>query len=464
MTVEGETTDKTRDRNRISVFLVILTGTLLGTFLTWRFNPGFMSADSLTQYRQAIGLQPLNDAHPVVMVYVWRALLDIFDFPGAMLAFHQTLYWSALVLLVIQVAHSLYRRLLLLVFIGFWPPLVIMSLHIWKDVGMMSALALCAVAILGYARTAHWKWFLLSLPALFYAVAVRINGFIPGMILLLCLSYFLARQYGFSSWRTAGITALLSLGIALGQLSVMGMINTGVQRIHGMGTLLVWDMAAISVAESRYLLPPYLPKVTAKMPVLADLNEKYTPLVNTPIYEVVSPYLDERYHSPLIKDWLTLVTAHPEDYLTHRQAVFTALLGLTEGAVYSAYQPGIRKNRLGLEFVSLSHADLQRNLSLFARLSASPVYRPWLYVLLEAGIFLAAGYRYVRRRGARHYNLLAATISLSGLANAASLFFIATAADFRYMSWSIFAALIAMSILVADVCHKRKIVCSVDKK
>ncbi|TNH42340.1 MULTISPECIES: hypothetical protein [Photorhabdus] len=65
----------------------------------------------------------------------------------------------------------------------------------------------------------------------------------------------------------------------------MGMINTGVQRIYGLGTLFVWDMAAISVAENRYLLPPYLPKVTTETPVLADLKEKYTPRVNTPVHE-----------------------------------------------------------------------------------------------------------------------------------------------------------------------------------
>lgn len=455
MASAGEEINRRDKSNKINLFLVIFAAALCGIFLTLRFNPGLMSADSLTQYRQVIGVQPLNDAHPVVMVYWWRTLLDVFGFPGVMLAFHQLVYWSALVLLVVQITPSLYRRLLLLLLMGLWPPMTMMSLHIWKDVGMMCALALCAAAILAYARKAHWGWFLTALFALFYAIAVRINGFIPGMILLLCLCYFLARQYRLSSWRTTGITVLLSLSMALGQGAIMGMVNTGVQRIYGLGTLLVWDMVAISVAEDQNLLPPYLPAKIAGTDILASLKEKYTPLVNTPIYEVVSPYLDERYHTPLIKDWLTRVTAHPEDYLTHRLHVFSALLGLTGNTVYSAYQPGIRKNRLGLQFVSLSPADLQRDLTLFTLLTTLPIYRTWPYVLLGAGIFLTASFRLVRRWGTLRSNLLAATISLSGLANTASLFFIATAADFRYMIWSIFSAIIATVILLADTCHKR---------
>jgi hypothetical protein len=455
MAFAGEDINQRDKSKKINFFLVVGVAALCAIFLTIQFNPGFMSDDSLTQYRQVIGAQSLNDAHPVVMVYWWRTLLDVFGFPGVMLAFHQLMYWSALVLLVVQITPVLYRRLLLLVMMGFWPPMLMMSLHIWKDVGMMSALALCAAAVLAYARKPHWGWFLMALLALFYAVAVRINGFIPGIILLLCLCYFLARQYRLSSWRTAGITILLSLGIALGQWSIMGMINAGVQRIYGMGTLLVWDMAAISVAENQNLLPPYLPEKIPGTDVLTGLQEKYTPLVNTPIYEVVSPYLDEQYHAQLRKDWLTLVVTHPQDYLAHRFHVFTALLGLTDGAVYSAYQPGIRKNWLGVQFVSLSQEDLKRDLALFATLAASPVYRVWSYVLLGLGVFLVASFRLVRRWGTLRGNLLAATVSLSGLVNAASLFFIATAADFRYMIWSIFSAIIAMVILLADLRNKR---------
>ncbi|WP_411703743.1 hypothetical protein [Edaphovirga cremea] len=103
----------------------------------------------------------------------------------------------------------------------------------------------------------------------------------------------------------------------------------------------------------------------------------------------------------------------------------------------------------------MSQEDLQRDLALFATLAASPVYRVWSYVLLGLGVFLVASFRLVRRWGTLRGNLLAATVSLSGLANAASLFFIATAADFRYMIWSIFSAIIAMVILLADLRNKR---------
>lgn len=423
---------------------------LLAFVFTYQFFPGFMSFDSLQQFRQTLGLLELNDAHPVIMVYLWRLLLEVHNHAGMLLAFHQVLYWFGIALFSCLAAQRLSLRLLLLLVIGLCPPLIILSLHLWKDVGMMSALAIAAALLLGYVRRPHWAWLTAAALALFFAVAVRVNGFIPAMPLLLLLCYFGASRLGRSHWQTAGLTIAGVICLSLVHGAAMGLINTNAKKSYGLGTLVVWDMVSISLAENEDLLPDYVYRSTTEdiLPALAAANSTEA---NYPSYAVVSPYPPERFQKQLIKDWLDLILAHPGAYLSHRGHVLGVLLGVLDREIYYPYHPGIDENEFNIWFTNMDYDELKGYFRLFDKLAASPLYRPWIYGLLAVIVVLIAWIRLLKRRGGDHANILAITVATSGLASAASLLVIATAADYRYITWTILAALLSAVILGADL-------------
>jgi len=433
---------------RTNLFIVSLLALSCCIFFSWYFNPGFMSVDSLSQYRQAAGLQSINDAHPVIMVYLWRGLLNITGFIGSMLLFHQFIYWLSLLLLVTQLTRSLAARLIFLLVIGLWPPLIITSLHVWKDVGMMSALVLCVAALLGYSNHAHWGWITVALIALLYAISVRINGFIPGVILLLFLSFHFSKKLTQSFGRLWALTLTYTFIALIAMGAITSLIKHKTVRIYSTGTLLIWDMASISIAENKNLLPDYLPRINPQRDMFSYLQERYSPNVNTTTFEVVSPYIEKKEQSALFHDWLTLVLAHPGDYLQHRLYVFTRLLGADREPVYNPYQPGNRAEYMGITFTHISTEDVRKLLNIFDTFTSSIIYRAWLYTLLAIIVLLISVRRVLNRDDPKGRCELAIAVSLSGLVNTASLFFIATAADFRYMVWSLCSALIATLILL----------------
>src|SRR5690606_24520237 len=230
-----------------------------------------MSFDSLQQFRQVLGLQELNDAHPVIMVYLWRLLLGLHNHAGILLAFNQTLYWFSIALFACLAVRHLAARLLLLLVIGLCPPILILSLHLWKDVLMMCFLAIATTTLLGYIRRPNWAWLIATVLALFFAVAVRVNGFIPALPLLLLACYFAARRFSDTKWKTAGLTIACISCVCLAHGAVMGVVNANAKKTYGLGTLIVWDMVAISLTEEEDLLPKYLPLRTEEniLPALA---------------------------------------------------------------------------------------------------------------------------------------------------------------------------------------------------
>ena len=133
--------------NIMSSALPAILSLIIGSSLTFIFFPGLMSYDSVYQYQQAIFIQPVTDAHPAIMVFLWRALLSVYNNSGMLLIFHQIIYWLSITLFAFMVSDRLLVRVLTILGIGLLPPLAIHSIHLWKDVGMMSCFALAISAL-----------------------------------------------------------------------------------------------------------------------------------------------------------------------------------------------------------------------------------------------------------------------------------------------------------------------------
>jgi hypothetical protein len=441
---------KTANNSWGGIYPVMALALLCASGFSYVFFPGFMSFDSLQQFRQVSGFVELSDAHPVVMVYLWRMLLAIYNHAGILLIFYQLLYWCTIALFSYLVARRLAVQLVLLISIGLCPPLIIMSLHLWKDVGMMCALAISVVALLGYTRYAHFSWLILSVLALFFAVAVRINGFIPALPLIFLTCYLGAKILRKGRLQTIGLTATGIFSIYLIFIISMNIVNSNARKSYGIGTLIVWDIVSISLAENEDLLPKYLHRIKSDN-IISDLSVANSTEANYPSFSVISAYPPESFQRELIKDWFELILLHPGAYLRHRTHVMSVLLGLSNKDIYYPYHPGIDENEFGIRFENINNEDLRRYFNLFDKFSSSFIYRPWIYASLALIVFIVSCVRIFKRRGSSQANLLASMVAFSGLASAGSLLIIATAADYRYISWTILAAIMAAVLLSNDI-------------
>lgn len=421
---------------------------LLASIFSYQIFPGFISYDSMLQFQQTLGLSELHDAHPVLMVYLWRVLLHAYDHIGVMLIFHQLLYWASIGLFACLVSSRTLVRVLILLLIGLCPPLAILSLHLWKDVGMVIALALAVTLLLGYVRRPHWAWLVGAAMALFFAVAVRVNGFIPAMPLLMVLCYFAARRLARSRLQVFGLTVAAMLALMVAHQLAMGWINAKAQRTYGMGTLVVWDMVSISLAEKKDLLPAYLERRIQgeTIPLLEKYNSKEG---NNGSFEVVSPVPPKEFQKQLVKDWLALIKEYPAAYLHHRAHVLAVLLGVLDRPIYYPYHRGIENNDLNIRFTYLTPEKQEKYFRVFDMLADSIFYRPWVYCVLSLITAAAAGLMLLRKKGNQNLNLLILTTALSGLLSTLSLLVIATAADHRYISWVIFSGLMTSCMVCA---------------
>lgn len=441
-------------RGKLAVGLLAL---LAASAVSLIFAPGFMSFDSLSQYRQALGIQALESAHPVVMVYLWSVLKKLTGTPSALLVFHQLLYWGALALFVCLAVRALWLRVVLLLMLGGWPPLAITSIHIWKDVGMMSALALATGCVLAYARRPAMRWVVGTLLALFYASAVRVNGLIPAVFLLAMLAYLVLARRGFRGVKLVAVGAGAMVGLLAIHLALMSALNAPARKVIGFGTLAVWDIASVSLAEGKNLLPPYLEK-TGSGDLMADIRAKNSRDANYPLFEVISPYPPAVYESDLRRDWLRVAFTYPQAYLQHRAHVFALISGVyLNRPIYYPFHPGIDTNDLGLQMSNLPPKFLSGALYVFDAMSRWVIYRPWLYMVLAVVVIAFALARLWRRpaREAGHAYAIAGLVAASGLVNGLAMFLFATAADFRYMTWTIFAALLGTVLAAATWCQER---------
>lgn len=427
------------------------TGLLLTGFLALAmaastsliFFPGFMSFDSLQQYRQAVGQLPLADAHPTAMTLLWRSLMWIYPNPGTLLIFHQLIYWSAVAIFAIAVARRLWARLLIVVILGLWPPIFINSLHLWKDVGMLACYMLAVAALVADKRFPHIGWIVTAALALVYGTAVRHNAIlalIPLTVLLASRVTWRSDQFRKRQWRAH--VSIIAVMVAT-WFGANAITNMHANHVGGLGTILVWDMVAVSIAEGRDLIPAYMPKAEGE--IMPQLEQTFSPNANYHSYSVVSPY-PPNGTIPLLTDWLRLVVDHPIPYFLHRSQLFATILGLRE-QVYYPFHPGIDENEFGaklLNFQDVSRRDLILTLESIA---TWPIYRFFPYFIILAALSVWLVVKYFRRKVLISSERDALLVAISGLAICIPLFVLAPAADYRFILWPITSSMLALIIV-----------------
>jgi len=224
----------------LDVLAVALPLAVIFGILGRLFWPGYFSQDSVQQLTQAIGLAPLEDAHPVSMALLMRFFTDTDSGFLGYFAFQLSL----VVILVCAVTMIAFRWLLpplprfrrgsmsaFAVAIALLPPSGLLNLVVWKDVPATWLLTTQAFAVAAFAQamidrlyTLRTFSFLLIVALLSGAAAVhfRHNAFLVAYTLMGVLALFA----GHDLWTTNQDVIKKLTVVAAGAVLLVGIIHT----------------------------------------------------------------------------------------------------------------------------------------------------------------------------------------------------------------------------------------------
>lgn len=424
-------------------WLAVLIGISVTLLL---FYPGYMSWDSAYQWWQVRhGL--INPAHPPIMVLIWQCTNALLPGPGGYFIFQTCLYWCALGLFVSALNLRPWLKLLVVLGLGFWPPLWGLSLHLWKDIGTVSFFCLAAACLAQDYHRPHQLWRLSALLCVVLGCLYRYNALSAGVFFII---YIVHRDFSFR----CSVSKRRKIKVAVISLTVLG----GIQLILMSPTYLLnlkseplwplqaqWDIAAVSVYENKLLFPPgwTSPKLT-----MAVLKRDFDPSVNVPIFNssliYVNPYysMSDHDYAVLKKTWLWLPIEHPHAYWQHRWYVTQNLLGWRQDSRHPnfVFAPGIvpYKDNPTLVVTQAPAANFVQ--AALLALIETPLFFGWIYVLLA--LFVTAW-------AWRKKCSLAIALSLSALGFVMPLILLAPSCDFRYLAWLLQGSLLALLALFA---------------
>ncbi len=426
---------------------------LTGNFIA--FYPGFLSEDSIDQYRQAL-THTYSDGHPPAMALLWHYLNYIWQGPQVMLLFQLLLYWTSFYIMTAWINQMRVTGVIFITVLFLLPFVQNYAGYIIKDVQMALSWLLAVTIILN----SHYKKRLLTkyeasvcILLLFYGSAVRINA-LPGVVpLILLWAYFVDIP---STFKRLVYTGLITIAYLICILGINRVVDT--QKSYYVTKLYMHDILGIFVQTDKVYFPA---AVTDYYKFdLKKLKERYTPATidqiwlvpeNQQVFPPVNQTLDEETYSK----WRIAIASYPSSYLKHRWDGFLHFLRVRKraGIVYYTYYPWIIDNAYGFKhtpnIITKAYLRIQEK-------SVGAFYmRPWFFATMTL-LIICAGLVAYKKHKTIQPGLL---ISLSALCYLLPQFFIFQVDnDFRYSYWNCWACLISALTLFLDQWRKRQIV------
>lgn len=417
-----------------------LAAAALGIAATWwLFYPGWMSIDSATQYQQALTGR-YDDVHPPLLAWLWRQADRIWPGPGGLFVALTATSWLALASVATRLAPG-WRGALGTLAIGGMPPVLLIAAHLWKDVALSASLLGATAAILAYRLAGHRAGSGFAVVCLAAAVAFRHNAWPAALPLVAWLAWPRTTDERWT-WRRALAAAGLAVGLAL----VPGIVSRALDAAprDAWSAVALWDLGAVSIATGTVLIPP---SVRAPDLSVADLEAGYKDWANPPLF--AGNQIRLGFHAPYSAEdrravreaWLAMIREHPGAYLAHRARVTRHLLlgPPPEAPRELVYVP---ERILPPEAtVALPALDRPRDRAIVAvaeSLRVTPLFAGATWLLLALLAALAAWRTRVAEPGRA-----ALALAASSWAYAAPLALATGSAEFRYLHWSVIAALLA---------------------
>jgi hypothetical protein len=408
------------------------------------FYPGYMSPDSITQLEQA-RRGVYSDWHPPLMAWLW-GLFDRIVGPGAMLLLHSLLFWGSLAALAWQRFPKRWAAGIVILAIGFFPPIFALLGTVWKDVSLAATLLTAFVVLLRAHRRPSWVSLLAVPLLLLYAVSVRHNAVtavVPFAVWAASIAVRLTRLRAARAWIATSVAAVVLLACLLATRAIIEAALTSM-KLYTVQALFVHDLTAISIATGRNQLPLFVQQDNPL--TIPELQRIYTPdtivhlLCCDTTMRRLNAISDGRQVTVLRAAWLEALTAHPGPYLRHRWDIARQSLGWRRPTVCLPYHSGIDENSLGLVF--RSNALNRYVMEGMKRVRDSLLFRGWVYLSLSL-VGLAWALAMWRRRP----NVPFLALTSSAVLYFLPYFFVATACDFRLLWWGVVAVLVSPLVL-----------------
>jgi hypothetical protein len=431
---------------------------LLGTLAI--FYPGVLPRDGVGMYNAVVNGFRV-DTRPPLFVDVWRLTDVLVCGSGGIFALHVALYWSGVLALSTALASGSLARLLLVLSLGFLPPVFGRLPSVSVDNALLAAWSLGAAVLLHRDLRAHTgvRRRLLSLAAcslLAYGALMRHNAITGVVPLLWLLVTPLEASHGRARRRSWVLTLVLVLLLALGVQA----LNRTATRAYAWAVTPLWDLAAVSVRSGEILVPRFLMRDPSARDELQALERHYSPwsamglfFADGGLLEVPTDSVEAR---GLLTAWRAAIAAHPGEYVWHRSRVVSILLAVDGSPLdplfleHSAESPEMARCK-GPWPVRFEASPATRAIrGALHALTRTPLYWTWLWAL-AAITAVAAGVRVGGVRGR-----FASAIAASGLCYVAPLAVIAPAAEFRYTLWLHAASAIAIVLLATAIVERRR--------
>ena len=412
--------------------------------------PGQYPYDAVNQLWQA-RTGHLGDGSPVTMTALWSLLLRLTGDPGALFLVNVALFWIGLALCVAVVEARLLSRIALLIVIGFSPLALVQMGHVLTDAHLAAAMML-ATGFAAWGSIAGKRAALVACGALLvYAGCIRMNA-------ITATAPFAFAMAAFGRVRTTGRALLSGLVAALCIVVCTAALAFALDRslvkwhITAWPTLVLWDLAAISVASDRLLLPAFTHGDGLTVEEL-ERTRAFDEAVNVPLFQRSQSGVNDGYGRPytpvqkreLLAAWLAAVRTYPAAYLHHRLRTFGLLIGTHEKLPGFAYIHGRIQYKDNPALPDMLAPRAQEALyRLAARLEPGWVFAALPYLVLSMAACVAGWMRRDRTAG-----VLAVSVAGSTLVYAVAYVVLAPAAELRYLTWPIVAAPLALTFALS---------------
>lgn len=426
------------------VFVVVL-----GVSLT--YWPGHMSADSLVQVSQ-VRAGRFNDMHSPLLLSLWHVIWTIVPGTWYVLAGCAAVFVAALSALL-RAAFAPVAATLMGAALTISPMLLGFLGVIGRDTWFM-ALTTAAFGALMVAVGQNGRRQVVTLGIgatfAFLAMAARQNGipvlFVFVFTVLVAVPIGRTRFGTPAAWRRA-LLASTGLTILVWTVHLGGVkLIIKPQPTHPEQSVMLYDTVQISVRERTMLVPAELyPAQDLELLIrhasVTNLEANLRPPVDLPFPMSVD-------QARILKDrWWKGVRDHPRTYLQARAALWCEQVGWC-APVRWVQHPGIDPNPWGYRptFPGLEHLA-NRYVASFAanpNLDGGPLFKVWVYLLVNVGGLIYLGHRDARRR-------VLGGLALAAILYEATILLAAPESQYRFSLLVVAAGLIVGLTAIRDV-------------
>ncbi len=383
------------------------------------------------------------------MAMLWQLTDRVIPGPGGMFLAQQGLLWAALAGFAAALPCRTGYRVLVVLVLGFWPPVFGVSAYLWKDVWTLGGFAAATALLVSELEHPSRRRLAAALAFLVLACSFRHNAITGAVPLVLWTVHRWPRQGTPGVAKTAVLTLLVSAGVwAASKLPELDPRVKPVDSVWSVVTL--WDAAAVSVREGTLVYPPELVDPTLTLEELSGLFVDYS---NGTVFHTGKlnhsfdgPYTAQERKALRRLAW-ELPTRYPASYFGHRLRVSEMLYGwdragLPDGQVFWPIlhhygdNPPLQVDRSPLQ-VGVAQG--------LVGMVDTPWFASWIYLAASVAV-LGLGWRWraIPLAG------LAATVAGSALCYALPLSLASGSSEFRYMVWPVLASLMALVLLTVS--------------